>query len=48
VPEVRRVATLDDTGSGTSFLVPFGAPPTTSERIRLKENALATGYSRRF
>jgi long-chain fatty acid transport protein len=34
--------------SGTSLLVGFGAPPTTSETIRMKEYQLGVAYSRKF
>lgn len=34
--------------SGTSLLVGFGAPPTTSETIRMKEWSLGIAYARTF
>lgn len=34
--------------SGSSLLVPLGAPPTTAENIRMKEYALGIGYTARF
>jgi long-chain fatty acid transport protein len=34
--------------TGTSLLVPLGAPPTTTETIRLKETTLGLAYSARF
>jgi hypothetical protein len=34
--------------TGTSLLVGFGAPPTTTETISMKETMVGIGYSRRF
>nr|AEI30639.1 long-chain fatty acid transport protein [uncultured microorganism] len=34
--------------TGTSLFVPFGAPPTTTEKIQLKEYTVGVGYSSRF
>ncbi len=34
--------------TGASLFVPFGAPPTTTDRIRLKEYTLGVGYTARF
>jgi long-chain fatty acid transport protein len=34
--------------TGTSLLVGFGAPPTTTETISMKETTIGFGYSRRF
>ena len=34
--------------TGASLLVPLGAPPTTTETIRMKEYSLGVGYSARF
>ncbi|NJD88161.1 MAG: long-chain fatty acid transporter [Betaproteobacteria bacterium] len=34
--------------TGTSLFVPFGAPPTTTETIKLKEYTLGVGYTSRF
>jgi long-chain fatty acid transport protein len=38
----------DNSVTGTSLLVGFGAPPTTSETIRMKETQLGIAYSRKF
>jgi long-chain fatty acid transport protein len=38
----------DNSVSGTSLLVGFGAPPTTSETIRMKEYQFGLAYSRKF
>ncbi|CAG1010248.1 hypothetical protein BURK1_03764 [Burkholderiales bacterium] len=40
-------ATRNDV-SGTSLLVPFGAPPTTTETIGMKQYEAGIAYSRRF
>jgi long-chain fatty acid transport protein len=37
-----------NTVSGTSLFVPFGAPPTTSETVQLKEYTVGLGYTARF
>jgi len=34
--------------TGTSLFVPFGAPPTTTETIKLKEYTVGIGYTSRF
>lgn len=34
--------------TGTSLFVPFGAPPTTTETIKLREYTLGVGYTSRF
>ena len=34
--------------TGTSLFVPFGAPPTTTDRIQLKEYTVGVGYTARF
>ena len=34
--------------TGTSLFVPFGAPPTTTETIRLEEYTVGVGYTARF
>ena len=34
--------------TGASLFVPFGAPPTTTERISLKEYTVGVGYTARF
>jgi long-chain fatty acid transport protein len=34
--------------TGTSLFVPFGAPPTTTETIEMKQYQLGIAYSRRF
>ena len=34
--------------TGTSLFVGFGAPPTTTETIRMKEWSLGIAYSRPF
>jgi len=34
--------------TGTSLLVGFGAPPTTTETISMKEYQLGVAYSRKF
>jgi long-chain fatty acid transport protein len=38
----------NNTVSGTSLFVPFGAPPTTAEKIQLKEYALGIAWASRF
>ncbi|HEX4944725.1 MAG TPA: outer membrane protein transport protein [Usitatibacteraceae bacterium] len=38
----------NNTVSGTSLFVPFGAPPTTSETIQLKEMTVGLGYTSHF
>jgi long-chain fatty acid transport protein len=34
--------------TGTSLFVPFGAPPTTTEKIEMKQYQLGIAYSRKF
>jgi len=34
--------------TGTSLFVPFGAPPSTTEKIQLKEYTVGIGYTSRF
>lgn len=34
--------------TGTSLFVPFGAPPTTTEKVQLKEYTVGVGYTARF
>jgi long-chain fatty acid transport protein len=34
--------------TGTSLFVPFGAPPTTTDKIQLKEYTVGIGYTSRF
>jgi long-chain fatty acid transport protein len=34
--------------TGPSLFVPFGAPPTTTERVSLKEYTVGVGYTARF
>jgi len=34
--------------TGTSLLAAFGAPPTTTETISMKEMQLGIAYSRKF
>jgi long-chain fatty acid transport protein len=48
--EIIGTAWYADTNSvtGTSLLVGFGAPPTTTETISMKEYSVGIGYSRRF
>ncbi|MCW5591160.1 MAG: outer membrane protein transport protein [Burkholderiales bacterium] len=38
----------ENTVTGTSLFVPFGAPPTTTETIKLKEYTVGIGYTSRF
>jgi len=38
----------NNTVSGTSLFVPFGAPPTTVDTIQLKEYTVGVGYTARF